>query len=71
MKKLDPPKVTPDMPLDELIRILSPIIMLNALKEDDRLLFILGVLKFDVIHLGEKLQAILYQKYITLKHHGD
>lgn len=68
MKKLKPPKVSPDMSPDELTRILSPIIMLNALKEDDRLFFILGMLKFDFIHLGEKLQKIVYQKYIVLKH---
>lgn len=54
------PKVTPDMSLDEITRILTPNIMINALEEEERMLLILSVLRFDFSELGAKMQKILY-----------
>ncbi|KKL17499.1 hypothetical protein LCGC14_2484910 [marine sediment metagenome] len=61
MRDTEYPKVTDDMSADEIVRVMYPAIMLNAMKEDERLFFILGLLKFDFTHLGEKLQEIMYK----------
>ena len=54
------PKVTPDMSLDEITRILTPNIMISALEKEERMLFIISLLRFDFSELGIKLQRILY-----------
>ena len=61
MKDIEPPKFTPDTPTDEIVRLLTPVIMLSALENAERLFLILGLLKFDFSNVGLELTQILYR----------